>query len=103
MENQIPWDIVLKSVNDKTFKDDGRLTSWLNESKANQQLYDELNVIYTINGCVPDYYVPNQRTGWQKVESRIAKSKPKVKLIYYFTRFAASVLLFMLGSRGIFG
>ncbi len=101
MEKQIPWDIILESIQDKTGKEDIRLEKWFSESKGNQQLFDELKVIYKINGAVPEYYIPDQKKGWQNIKSRISKSIRKDKFIHYFTRVAASILLFALGA-GVF-
>ena len=101
MEKQIPWDIILRSIQDKTGEKDIRLTKWLSENKENQQLFDELKIVYKINGSVPEYYIPDQKKGWQNIKNRISKSIRKDQFIHYFTRVAASVLLFALGA-GVF-
>jgi len=100
MENQIPWDIILEQLRNRNAKQDPRFTEWLQQSKENLQYWEELLVIYAVNGKVPEYYIPRQEVGWMNIQKRISKSIRKEKFIHYLVRIAASFLLIMLGAGG---
>lgn len=99
MKGQIPWNILLTNLRSEVTKPDPQFEKWL-EDKENRQFWDELQIIYAIEGNVPDYYQPDQEKGWQNIEHRILKSVHYKNHIRYLLRIAASVLLFMLGAAG---
>lgn len=99
MKNQIPWNILLQHLGNKDTKPDPLFNEWL-QDRENQQFWDELQVLYSINGNVPEYYQPDQAIGWKNIEHRILKSAIPTNYIRYLVRVAASVLLFVLGAAG---
>jgi ferric-dicitrate binding protein FerR (iron transport regulator) len=99
MKHQIPWNLLLEHLKDKSAEIDPQFREWL-QDKENQQFWDELQVLYSINGNVPEYYQPEQEKGWKNIEHRILKSVHRTNNIHYLLRIAASILLFMLGAAG---
>ncbi len=98
MDKQIPWNSILDSIQNNAEKEGTLLGDWLRESKGNQQIYDELNVIYKINGTIPDCYVPDPDKGWGNILRRISRSGQKIRLNKYLFRAAASILLCAFGA-----
>ncbi len=100
MESQIPWNMILEHLRDRTRKQDPRFTEWLHQNKGNRELWEELQVVYAINGTVPEYYSPSREGGWRNIEKRISKSIRKEKHFHLLVRIAASFLLIFLGAGG---
>jgi transmembrane sensor len=99
MKNQIPWNLLLEHLKDKGAKVDPQFREWL-QDRENQQFWDELQVLYSVNGNVPEYYQPEQEKGWKNIEHRILKSVHRTNYIHDLLRIAASILLFVLGAAG---
>ncbi|MGV8134018.1 MAG: FecR family protein [Mangrovibacterium sp.] len=99
MKNQIPWNILMKQLGNKDTKSDPLFNEWIQE-KENRQFWEELQVIYSVNGNIPEYYEPDHRKGWNNIEQRMIRSVRHRGRVLYLLRIAASVLLFMLGATG---
>ncbi len=99
MKNQISWSILLKQLGKKDAEPDPVFIEWI-QDKENQRFWDELQVLYSINGDVPEYYQPEQEKGWKNIEKRTSKRVVPLNDVRYLLRTAAAVLLFILGAAG---
>ncbi|MGD9555403.1 MAG: hypothetical protein AB7V25_00120 [Mangrovibacterium sp.] len=52
MKDQIPWNLLLHHLMDKETAPDPLVDEWIRK-KENQQFWDELQVIYSVNGNIP--------------------------------------------------
>ncbi len=98
MEHQIPWDLLLRTFQNPTEEDFNELDLWILENKENQKIYDELKVIYEINGSVPAYYKPDMNIGWRNIEKRVSASGGREKILRLFSRVAAAVVMLIVGA-----
>lgn len=99
MKNQIPWNILLNQLEGKPAQPDPLFIEWI-QNRENQRFWDELQVLYSINGNIPPSYQPDQAKGWKNIEKRTLKSARPTNYIRHLLRIAASVLLFISGAAG---
>ncbi|WP_163707770.1 FecR family protein [Mangrovibacterium lignilyticum] len=98
MENQVPWDKIRHYINSPSEEYDPEFSNWLNESDANQKIWEEVYLTYQISGEVSEEFDPDQVKAWSKVEKRIEQSGRKIRFNPTFLRVAASILLFLIGG-----
>lgn len=98
MKQQIPWEKIQHYLRHDSEAWDEDFVSWLNEDEENKQLWEETKVTYSITGNFPEPFTPNQKNGWQKVESRISTETKKITINQFFLRIAASLLLILMGA-----
>lgn len=100
MADQTPWENILNKLQNRGESEDEALTNWLSENKDNQDILNDLQVIYSISGNTPEPFETENDKAWQKIKKRISfqqKNKPYIKLLF---RIAASFLLVALGVGG---
>jgi ferric-dicitrate binding protein FerR (iron transport regulator) len=100
--NQTPWEQIQNKLRNPDEPEENSLKSWLNEDDENKTVLDDLKVIYSITGNVPESFVPQKEMAWQKVMKRISIRKQQPKIIRFMLRIAASILLIALGVGGTF-
>jgi ferric-dicitrate binding protein FerR (iron transport regulator) len=100
MTDQTPWEQIQKKLRNPDGPEDETLKSWISETPENQDILDDLQVIYSISGDIPESFTAEKNLAWQKIKARISypdKKTPYIKLLF---RVAASFLLIALGVGG---
>lgn len=100
--NETLWEQIQNKLRNPNEPEEDSLKNWLKEDQENKTVLDDLKVIYSITGNVPDSFVPQKELAWQKVIKRISIRKQQPKIIRFMLRIAASVLLIALGVGGTF-
>ncbi|MDO9613059.1 MAG: DUF4974 domain-containing protein [Bacteroidota bacterium] len=100
--NQTPWEQIHNKLRNPNEPEEDSLKNWLKEDQENKTVLDDLKVIYSISGNVPESFVPQKELAWQKVMNRISIRKQQPKIIRFMLRIAASILLIALGVGGTF-
>jgi len=98
--NQTPWEQIQNKLRNPDEPEEEILTNWLNEDDENSDVLDELKVIYTITGNIPEPFIPLKERAWENVVTRISTKKQKTVIVRFMLRIAASVLLVALGVGG---
>ncbi|HNX54705.1 MAG TPA: FecR family protein [Prolixibacteraceae bacterium] len=102
MTDQTPWENILKKLQHPHEPEDELIGSWLSKTPENQDILNDLQVIYSINGNVPEAFTVEKEVAWKKIAGRInyqEKSTPYIKLLM---QIAASILFIALGVGGSF-
>jgi ferric-dicitrate binding protein FerR (iron transport regulator) len=102
MTDQTPWENILKKLQHPHEPEDELIGSWLSKTPENQDILNDLQVIYSINGNVPEAFTVEKEVAWEKIAGRInyqEKSTPYIKLLM---QIAASILFIALGVSGSF-
>lgn len=97
MKDQIPWNLLLHHLRARETTPDPLFDEWIRE-RDNQRFWDELQVIYSVNGNIPEFYQPDHRKGWHNIEQRITGSVRRRNHVLYLLRIAAAFILFILGA-----
>jgi len=100
MADQTPWENILNKLQNRGESEDEALKNWLSENQDNQDILNDLQVIYSISGNAPEPFETENDRAWQKIKTRISfrqKNNRYVKLLF---RIAASFLLVALGVGG---
>lgn len=97
--NQIPWEHIQNKLRNPNEPENETLETWLNEDE-NKTVLDDLKVIYSITGNVPESFIPQKEQAWKKVVTRISTKKQKAGIVRFMLRIAASILLIALGVGG---
>lgn len=100
--NQTPWEQIQNKLRNPDEPVDDTLKNWLKEDQENKTVLDDLKVIYSITGIVPESFVPQKELAWQKVMKRISFKKQQPFVVRFMLRVAASILLIALGVGGSF-
>lgn len=98
--DQTPWEHIQNKLRNPNEPENETLQNWLDENAENKTMLDDLKVIYSITGNVPESFVPQKNQAWQKIISRITAKKPQTQIIRFMLRVAASILLIALGVGG---
>jgi len=98
--NQTPWEQIQNKLRNADEPEDDTLKNWLNEDQENKTVLDDLKVIYSITGNVPESFIPRKEQAWQKVMKRISIKKLQPSIVRFMIRVAASILLIALGVGG---
>lgn len=98
MEEQIPWGKIQYHLNKKAEPFDDEFISWLKASDKNSTLWDEIQLVYSMTGQLPDQFEPNEKEAWHKIDQRIFVKKASTTISQFFLRIAASILLIALGA-----
>jgi ferric-dicitrate binding protein FerR (iron transport regulator) len=98
MEEQIPWGKIQYHLKNKAEPFDDEFISWLKASDKNSTLWDEIQLMYSMTGQLPDQFAPNEKEAWKKIDQRISLKKPSTTISQFFLRVAASILLIVLGA-----
>ncbi len=98
--NQTPWEHIQNKLRNPNEPEEEILTNWLNEDDENKVVLDDLKVIYSITGNVPESFVPRKDQAWENVVTRISTKKQKTVIVRFMLRIAASILLVALGVGG---
>lgn len=99
--NQTPWEQIQNKLRNPDEPEDDTLNNWLNEDQENKTVLDDLKVIYSISGNVPESFVPRKELAWQKIMKRISIKQQPI-IVRFMLRVAASILLIALGVGGTF-
>jgi len=97
---QTPWEQIQNKLRNPDKPEDEALSNWLNENQENKTVLDDLKVIYSITGNVPESFISQKELAWQKVIKRISINKQQPAIIRIMFRVAASILLIALGVGG---
>lgn len=100
--NQTPWEQIQNKLRNPDEPEDETLKNWLNEDQENKTVLNDLKVIYSITGNVPESFVPKKELAWQKVMKRISIKQQQPIIVRFMLRVAASILLIALGVGGTF-
>lgn len=95
-----PWEQIQNKLRNPEKPEDEVLNNWMKENQENKTVLDDLKVIYSITGNVPESFVPRKELAWQKVMRRISIRKQQPAIIRIMLRVAASILLIALGVGG---
>jgi len=98
--NQTPWEHIQNKLRNPNEPEDETLKNWLNEEDENKTVLDDLKVIYSITGNVPESFVTQKEQAWQKIVNRISIKKRQIGVVQIMLRVAASILLVALGVGG---
>lgn len=95
--DQTPWEHIQNKLRNPNEPESETLQNWLKEGAGNNAVLDDLKIIYSITGNVPDSFVPQKEQAWRKIISRIKVQKHSTGIVRFMVRIAASVLLVALG------
>ena len=98
--NQTLWEQIQNKLRNPNEREENSLKNWLNENQENKTVLDDLKVIYSITGNVPESFVPKKELAWQKVMKRISIKQQQPAIVRFMLRVAASILLVALGVGG---
>lgn len=98
--NQIPWEHIQNNLCSHNPAEDETLQNWLSEDAENEALFNELKVIYSITGNIPEAFVPKNDQAWVRILNRTTIKKRKINPVQIILRIAASFLLIALGVGG---
>jgi transmembrane sensor len=98
--NQTPWEQIQNKLRNPNEPEEDSLKNWLKEDQENKTVLDDLKVIYSITGNVPESFVPKKELAWQKVMKRISIKQQQPAIVWFMLRVAASILLIALGVGG---
>ena len=73
--DQTPWEQIQNKLRNPHKPEDEALRNWLDENQENKTVLDDLKVIYSITGNVPESFIPRKEVAWQKVMKRISIKK----------------------------
>jgi ferric-dicitrate binding protein FerR (iron transport regulator) len=100
--NETPWEQIQNKLRNPNEPEEDSLKNWLKEDQENKTVLDDVKVIYSISGNVPESFVPQKELAWQKVMKRISIKKQQPAIVRFMLRIAASILLIALGVGGTF-
>jgi ferric-dicitrate binding protein FerR (iron transport regulator) len=100
MTDQTPWENILKKLQHPHEPEDESIGSWLSETPENQDILNDLQVIYSINGNVPETFTAEKEAAWGKIAGRITYQEKSTPYFRLLMRIAASFLLIALGVGG---
>lgn len=98
--NQTPWEDIQNKIRNPDEPENELLRNWMDEDPENKTALDDLKVIYSITGNLPDSFIPQKELAWQNVIKQITSPKFKLGIVRIMLRIAASVLLIALGVGG---
>lgn len=98
--NQTPWEHIQNKLRNPNEPENETLETWLNEEDENKIVLDDLKVIYSITGNVPESFIPQKEQAWEKVVTRISTKKQNTGIVRFMLRIAASILLIAMGVGG---
>lgn len=98
--NQTPWEQIQNKLRNPDKPEEEILTNWLNEDDGNKDVLDDLKVIYSITGNIPEPFIPLKERAWENVVTRISTKKQKTVIVRFMLRIAVSILLVALGVGG---
>lgn len=98
--DKTPWEHIQNKLQNPNIPENEALRDWINKDAGNKAILDDLKVIYSITGNTPESFVPEKEQAWKKIISRINIKKPKVGIVRFILRVAASVLLVAAGVGG---
>jgi ferric-dicitrate binding protein FerR (iron transport regulator) len=98
--DQTPWEHIQNKLRNPNEPENETLHNWLKEDAENKSVLDDLKVIYSITGNVPESFVPQKEQAWRKIISRINIPKTQSSIVRFMLRVAASILLIALGVGG---
>lgn len=97
MTDQTPWEQIQRKLRNPNEPEDESLKSWLSGNDDNQGILDDLQVIYSISGNIPEPFTAEKKLAWQKIKARISYQDKNHRYIKLLFRIAASFLLIALG------
>mgnify|MGYP000126757702 CR=1 FL=1 len=98
MEEQIPWGKIKYYLQNKKESFDEGFISWLKADDKNLALWDEIQIMYSVTGQLPDQFTPNEKEAWSKIDQRTSVKNASTTFNRFFLRVAASILLIALGA-----
>ena len=98
MIDQTPWEHIQNKLQNPNCPENETIQNWLNNDTDNQTVLDDLKVIYSITGNIPEPFIPQKDLAWQKIRERI--STHRTGIVQIMLRIAASILLIALGAGG---
>lgn len=96
MEQKIPWQIIIKSYQNKATPDENdELNTWLQKDCENQKLFDEAFHVFAISGTAPTPLNPDLKKAWEIVDKKTHSkaSSPKITNFWFRVAIAALVIL----------
>lgn len=100
MMDQTPWEDIQNKLKNPQDPESETLQGWLNEDSDNKTVFDDLKIIYSITGNVPETFIPQKDLAWEKITERISVKKHRGGIVQFMLRIAASILLVALGVGG---
>ena len=100
--DQTPWEHIQNKLRNPKEPENEALRNWLDENAENKTVLDDLKVIYSITGNIPDSFLSKKEQAWQKIMSRIKLKKQQSRIIRNLLRVAASFMLIALGVGGTY-
>ena len=97
---QAPWEDIQNKLRNPDEPENELLKDWLNSDQENETVMDDLKVIYSITGNIPDPFVPQKELAWQNITKRVRSPKLKFGIVRIMLRIAASILLIAFGVGG---
>ena len=100
--DQTPWEHIQNKLRNPKEPENEALRNWLDENAENKTVLDDLKVIYSITGNIPDSFLSKKEQAWQKIMSRITIKKQQSRIVRNLLRVAASFILIALGVGGTY-
>lgn len=97
---QTPWEHIQDKLGNPNVPENEKLKDWLGRDAENKAIFDDLKVINSISGNIPEPFVPQKDLAWQKILNRISIKKRRIGVGRIVYRIAASILLIALGVGG---
>lgn len=97
---QTPWEHIQKKLRNPDGSEDESVKKWLEEDAENEKILDDINVIYSIAGNIPDRIATKKDQAWKNISNRISPVRQKIGLAKVLLQVAASILLIALGIGG---
>jgi len=98
--DQTPWEHIQNKLRNPNEPENETLQNWLNEDADNKAVLDDLKVICSIAGNVPESFIPQKEQAWKKIVTRITIQKTPSGIVRFMLRVAASILLIAIGVGG---
>lgn len=97
MDKNIPWDKIFEHLRSGRIDADTDLVNWINESKAHQEIFNEILVLHQLNSGIPKTFLPDKEKAWKMIESRIGAPKTQYSFARVLLRIAAVIILLIVG------
>lgn len=103
MENNIPWNGIVKNLKGNTTPDEQAvLNDWLEEDENHSKIFTEIKNVYTLTSTVPRYFFPDKEKAWRKIDSQTRNPNFKIRQLFSRLKYTAAAVFLLLISLILF-
>lgn len=96
MKTEVPVVKIIRNLASNGEEYAEEIREWLNESRENIDIYQDILNIWQVTGTFPERFFPDRNKAWQNVQQKISFQNRKYILYRKITRIAAAVTILLL-------